>query len=125
FTVSLLFIVGSIVINSQIHFMLNKDLGFKKEAIINFGINESYPREMKYVLAEKIRSLSGVDMVSVSQDLPEDNGFRGGALYCQNKGTEIQAIERAGDEHYIPLYGLKIIAGRNLIAPAGNDSLTE
>lgn len=125
FTVSLLFIVGAIVINSQIHFMLNKELGFKKEAIINFGINASYPREMKYVLAEKIRGLSGVDMVSVSQDLPEDNGSRGGALYCQNKGTEIQALERASDEHYIPLYGLKIIAGRNFIVPAGNDSLTE
>jgi putative ABC transport system permease protein len=125
FTISILFIIGSIVINSQIHFMLNKDLGFKKDAIVNVSTSVNYPRKNKYVLAEKIRGLSGVDMVSVSQDLPEENGTRGGALYCQDKGTEIQALYRACDDHYIPLYGIKMIAGRNFNAPSGNDSLTE
>ncbi|HLX90063.1 MAG TPA: FtsX-like permease family protein [Puia sp.] len=126
FAMSLLFIIGTLVINNQIRFMLNKDLGFKRDAIINFQINPRLPGQEKYVLAEKIRELTGVDVVSVSQDLPQENSSRGGTVYCQDKGTFIQqCIYRSGDEYYVPLYGIKIIAGRNLIPPTGKDSVTE
>ena len=126
FSVSLLFIIGTMVINNQIHFMLNKDLGFKKDAIVDFDVNPRLPGEKKYVLAEKIRGLAGVDMVSVAQDLPQTNYTRGADIYCKDKGTVVhENMERAGDEFYIPLFGLKILAGRNLVPPPGKDSLTE
>jgi putative ABC transport system permease protein len=126
FSVSLLFIIGTMVINNQIHFMLNKDLGFKKDAIVDFDVNPRLPGEKKYLLAEKIRGLAGVDMVSVAQDLPQTNYTRGADIYCKDKGTVVhEAMERAGDEFYVPLFGLKILAGRNLTPPPGKDSLTE
>jgi ABC-type antimicrobial peptide transport system permease subunit len=126
FSVSLLFIIGTMVINNQIHFMLNKDLGFKKDAIVDFEVNPRLPGEKKYLLAEKIREVAGVDMVSVAQDLPQTNYTRGADIYCKDKGTVVhEAIYRAGDEFYVPLFGLKILAGRNLIPPPGKDSLTE
>jgi putative ABC transport system permease protein len=126
FAVSLLFIIGTMVINNQIHFMLSKDLGFKKDAIIDFDINPRFPGEQKYLLAEKIRRLAGVDMVSVSQDLPQTNDTRGGGIYCKDRGPVIQqSIYRAGDEYYVPLFGLRIVAGRNFIPPTGKDSITE
>jgi ABC-type antimicrobial peptide transport system permease subunit len=114
------------VINKQIHFMLNKDLGFKKDAIVDFEVNPKLPGEKKYLLAEKIRGLAGVDMVSVAQDLPQTNYTRGADVYCKDKGTVVHdAMFRAGDEFYVPLFGLKILAGRNLIPSPGKDSLTE
>jgi putative ABC transport system permease protein len=126
FAVSLLFIIGTLVINSQIRFMLSKDLGFKKDGIVDFEVNPLLPGAEKYLLADEIRKLSGVDMVSVSQDLPQSNDTRGAGIYCKDKGTIIQeALYRAGDEYYVPLFGLKIIAGRNIIPPTGKDSITE
>jgi ABC-type antimicrobial peptide transport system permease subunit len=126
FAVSLFFIIGTLVIDSQLHFMLNKDLGFRKDSIIDFDINPKLPGEKKYLLAEEIRKLAGVDMVSVSQDLPQSNDSRGGGIYCKDKGTVIQeTLYRAGDEYFVPLFGLKVVAGRNLIPPTGRDSITE
>ena len=126
FSVSLVFIIGTLVINDQVHFMLDKSLGFTKDAIIGFDINPRLPGAEKYLLAEKIRGLAGVDMVSVAQDLPQTKYARGAGIYCKDKGTVIQqCIYRAGDEYYVPLFGLKIVEGRNIIPPAGNDSVTE
>ena len=126
FSISLLFIIGTMVINNQIHFMLNKDLGFKKDAIVDFEVNPRLPGVRKYLLAEKIRGLAGVDMVSVAQDLPQTNYTRGADVYSKDKGTVVhESMFRAGDEFYVPLFGIKILAGRNLIPPPGKDSLTE
>jgi len=36
FTISIIFIIGTITIGNQIHYLLNKNLGFQKDAIINF-----------------------------------------------------------------------------------------
>ena len=126
FSLSLLFIIGTMVINNQVRYMLNKDLGFKRDAIVDFDVNPRLPGEKKYVLAEKIRRLAGVELVSVAQDLPQTSYSRGADVYCKDRATVVhESMERAGDEYYVPLFGLKIIAGRNLIPPVGKDSLTE
>ncbi len=126
FVVSLIFIIGTLVINRQIQYMSDKDPGFKKDAIIDAVINPKLPGGEKYLLADKIRGLAGVDLVSVSQDLPQSNGARGAGLYCKDMGTVIQqSTYQAGDEYYIPLFGLKLVAGRNFIPPVLKDSITE
>jgi putative ABC transport system permease protein len=125
FTVSLVFIIGTIVIGDQIHYILNKNLGFQKDAIVNIPTDAHYGINKKYVLAREIKNLSGVEIVSVSQDFPEVNYSRGGLLVRKDNGAQVQSQYRAGDEQFIPLYGLKIIAGRNVYAPGANDSITE
>ena len=44
FTVSLLFIIGTMMVGRQIHYMLNTDLGFNKDAIVSIDIS---PRTIK------------------------------------------------------------------------------
>jgi ABC-type antimicrobial peptide transport system permease subunit len=115
FTISLVFIIGSLVINNQIRYMLNKDLGFKKEAIITFDTNRAYAKTLPRVLAEKIQSLPQVDMVSLSQGPPSDKGHWGTFLKYKGK-DELRADCHLefGDKNFVPLYQLKLVAGRNL-----------
>src|SRR5207302_1749429 len=35
FIISTVFIIGTLIIGKQIHYMLNKDMGFRKDAIVN------------------------------------------------------------------------------------------
>lgn len=117
FTISLLFIIASIVIGSQLRYMLHADLGFKTDAIVSLN----YPRDngpgKTAILAEKIRQLPGVAQVIRESRPPIGlmrSGFGGGGL----KGSEDNRIEVSlhyGDADYVPFYGMKLAAGRNLL----------
>ena len=124
FTFSLVFIIGSIIVGGQIKYLLNKDLGLVKDAIININTDDQYPEAKKRILAEKIRQLPGIERLSFGRETPAVNYLRGGNLKSKAKGIEIFSEQRDADENYIPLYGLKIIAGRNFNSTA-NDAVTE
>ncbi|HXB93097.1 MAG TPA: ABC transporter permease, partial [Puia sp.] len=61
FTISLLFIIGTMVIGRQISFMLHKDLGFRSDAIVTFDTGERKDSVNKArLLEETIRKVAGV-----------------------------------------------------------------
>jgi len=113
FTVSLIFIIGTIMVGRQIHYMLNTDLGFKKDAIVTIDLPYNQPSDRKAVLATGIAGLAGVQQVSVSSGSPEAAGH--GGTYLDYKGTIDTKID-AGfiqiDANFMSLYGLPLLAGR-------------
>jgi len=116
FTVSLIFIIGTFVIGRQISYMLHKDLGFRSDAIILFDTSEGRDSLAKVkVLQRSIRQLPGVADVSRSNMPPSgmDRGiFTIRYLARSNDPIRVEGIE--ADEHYIPLYDIRLLAGRNL-----------
>lgn len=115
FTVSLVFIIGTLITGSQIRYMLHKDLGFNKDAIITIRTNFEYTADKKEVLAEKIRQLTDVDAVSVSEGTPLAKlHFFNPLTYKGKEEKGVATILEWGDEHFTSLYGIKILAGRNI-----------
>ncbi|HMH32386.1 MAG TPA: ABC transporter permease, partial [Puia sp.] len=112
FSISLIFIIGTIIMANQIHFMLNKDMGFIKDAIISIPTEYNYSPDQVKILAEKIRQLPTVDQVSISSGTPASSGHNGTSI--KYNGIEISSELQTGDEHFIPLYQLRITEGRNI-----------
>jgi putative ABC transport system permease protein len=113
FTVSLGFIIATLIIGSQIRFMLNKDMGFARDAIINIHTNWRYPPAKVKVLADRIEGLAEVSMISRNDGPPADIDHNGTSIIFNKAEVKTQLI--TSDENYIPLYQLRIIAGRNII----------
>jgi putative ABC transport system permease protein len=114
FTFSLLFIIGTMMVGRQIHYMLNTDLGFKKDAIVIIDLPSDQPKNRKAVLASEIRRLAGVQQVSISTHSPEGSGHGGTFLeYKGAKDTKLDADFDQIDPNYISLYELSLVAGRN------------
>ena len=135
FTVSLLFIIASLVIGSQLRYVLHADLGFKTDAIITLSRPRvDRPDVMAFqsdrvrqpavvetgkiaVLMDKIRQLAGVQQVIRESREPLGEmhwGFGGGGL----KGSDEKPFDVSfhyGNEDYVPFYGMKLVAGRNLL----------
>jgi putative ABC transport system permease protein len=116
FTVSMLFIIGTMVIGRQIGFMLHKGLGFRSDAILVFMSGERSDSLSKVkALQEELRKLPGVADVSRA-NMPPSGIDRGITTIRQRAGSNdrmnVEIIN--SDEHYIPLYGIQLLAGRNL-----------
>ena len=114
FTVSLVFIIGTLTVGNQINFMLNKDLGFKKEAIINIQTDWKEPVSKRDLFIQQIRSLPAVSMTSISQK-PAAVTMQNGTVvqYNGKQKTEVETQNIMADENFLPLYGIRLLAGSN------------
>jgi putative ABC transport system permease protein len=116
FTVSLLFIIGATVIGRQIGFMMHKDLGFRTDAIVRFDTGEAGDSTGNVkILEQEIRQLPGVADIA-SENIPPMGPDKTitTVRYPVTSEVRIPAQFVRADEHYIPLYGIRLLAGRNL-----------
>lgn len=111
FTVSLVLIIGTLMVGRQLQFIRDKDLGFSADAVVLV----STPRDEKSaVLAQAIRQVPGVDRVAMQWFPPMGEGYMLTRLtYRGQTPIETDVSAKIGDENFIPLYQLRLVAGRN------------
>jgi len=123
FSVSLVFIIGSIVIGKQLEYTRTKDRGFNADAIINIETPRGDSLSKVAVLAEKVKQTNSVSKVALQWVPPMTGNGRGRAIkFNSTDQKETGVVQVAGNEDFIPLYGIKLLAGRNLVRA---DSLKE
>ncbi len=104
------------MVDRQVNYMQNVDLGVKTSNIISLrSLFGDQTGKMK-VLAENIKQLTGVEQVITEVTPP-----MGGSHMLDNihlSGSNKQPIESytySGNEDFVPFYHMKIVAGRNLL----------
>jgi ABC-type antimicrobial peptide transport system permease subunit len=98
-------------------------MGFNKDAIITVHTDWNNTIDQLNVFSDKVRELPNVKMVSRHQNTPASQRHGGTFIEYKGKGgAKIDASFDFCDENYVPLFGLKIIAGRNL---SHSDTLKE
>lgn len=125
FTVSIILIVGTLVIYSQVKFILNTDAGFSKDQIMTLQgtstLGERIP-EFK----NQLQQLSAVQSVSVSDFLPIDDTKRNGnEFYNLGKQNEEQGVGAQFwdvDHDYAKTFGMQIVSGRYFSRDTPTDS---
>ncbi|MBS1530927.1 MAG: ABC transporter permease [Bacteroidetes bacterium] len=122
FAISLIFIIGAIVIGSQVRYMNNADKGFKMDDIItmnNFGDTSNKLN----ILAQRIKQIAGVQKVILQGNSPMGFAHNDASyLYKGKNERRLQVSLEIGDEDFIPFYQMKLVAGRNI---GHSDSLKE
>ncbi len=117
FIIAQFFIMATILVSKQIYYALHKDLGFKKDAILYIETPYKVRKaNTNQVIANKLRALPGVEMVSVGTAPPSSGSINSTlAIYKDGKKEINTAVEvKYGDENYIKLYHIKLLAGRNI-----------
>jgi putative ABC transport system permease protein len=123
FTISLVFIIVTMVIGDQIRFMLHTDYGLKTDAIMTVSTDGEDTMGKITVLAQRFRQLPGIEQIVREGMVPTGWAMMyGGVTYKDKNVREQQVILDIGDENFVPFYQMRIVAGRNL---RHSDSLTE
>lgn len=114
FAISQVLIIGTIVAISQMSFVRNADLGFRKDAVI--AINS---RPDSNVIArlpafkEALGRLPGVQSVSLNNDAPSsDNNWGTNFAFDHKEDENYTLYHKYADADYFKTYGLEFIAGR-------------
>ncbi|MCB0844867.1 MAG: ABC transporter permease [Bacteroidetes bacterium] len=109
---------SAFIINSQIQYILEKDLGFDYENVISLKLNEELV-EKKDLLKQSLLENPQISHVSFSNSLIVD-GFAKSML--GKKGKEKLSYKVSVDPDYIPLYDIDMKLGRNFSLNYSTDS---
>ena len=123
FLIAQIFTMATLIAVKQIHFMMNKDLGFRKEAVINvytpFLWNRvRKPDNKRMFLLNEIKKISGIELASLGSGAPAENGWSSDEFHYKDGKKEIvtEVNLKYGDTNYLKLYHIKLLAGRNIKA---------
>jgi putative ABC transport system permease protein len=117
FVIAQFFIMATILVSKQISYSLNKDMGFKKDAIAYFYTNyNDTVKSHKATMLNMLRNIPEIKMVSLSSNPPSSGNTSVEVMKYRDGKKEIETDvqEKYGDTNYIKLYGIKLLAGRNL-----------
>lgn len=125
FVIAQVFIMATLIVSKQIHYSLNKDLGFKKDAIMYFGVPSNFnssrlnvPDRKRFVLLDKLKNIPEIKRVSLAGPPPASDNTMSGTIVYKDGKKEISTnvYFKWADSNYIPLYKMKLLAGKNLQA---------
>jgi putative ABC transport system permease protein len=113
FVIAQVFIIGTLLVSRQIDYALSKDLGFKRDAIIFFRTNYRQEAGKKPVLLDRLKSIPGVALVSISSNPPSSNGTWTSTMTFNDGKKEIREnIQvKLADSNYFRTYRMRLLAG--------------
>ncbi len=121
FIISQVLIIGTLVVAYQMDFFKNRDLGFKKDAIVSFFEPDHKKRD---AFRQQLLNIPGVTAAAFSSGEP--GAFSNWAPFsapdrglAKDDVTEIKFI----DEHYMEVFGITLLAGQKISKKPDNDTL--
>ncbi len=125
FSISILLIVATIVVYSQLHYMQHQQLGFKKDhhIVVDFQFDARIINREEAV-REQLLSVPHVEQVSLSSSIPGKANHQF-PVKIENALGDIQEFQSDSyyvDYDFLKQYDVKIIAGRSFSRQFASDS---
>ncbi|HEY4966633.1 MAG TPA: FtsX-like permease family protein [Puia sp.] len=117
FVVAQVFVIGTLLVSKQISYLLHKDLGFKKDAIVYFYTSfYDTTRQNRLVLLNRLKTIPGISLVSLSGDAPFSNHSWTDVMKYKNgkKEIETELDIKYVDTNYCRLYQIRLLSGKKL-----------
>jgi len=115
FTLSIAFIIIVMAVSGQIDYLLKKDVGFNKEAVMYTYTAFDYKDQRNQVLREELKKQSFIQDVSLSSEMLISQGLwtTSISLAEDTSDFELSIQIKNADTSYVNLYDVPLIAGRN------------
>lgn len=118
FTIAILFICIAVILNQQIGFMKNADLGFERNNVLVGSIDLDYKNldaaKSKFnALLNELEANSYVKSVSTSEAVPSDYYFNYTTYYDPETDTDVRIRRSYADDGYFKTLEVPVVMGRN------------
>ncbi len=125
FSISIVLIIGTLVVNQQMNFILNSKIGFEKDQVIQlYGTNMLGDKIDTF--KSELEGINGVASVSISDYLPISGTKRDGNGFVNEGRDNIDETVFGQawviDEDYLGTLGMTLISGRNFSEDRASDN---
>jgi len=125
FGIAAFFIIGALIVNSQVDYMMNKDLGFSGDQVISIPFNKAdriHRTEQYQVAKQEIKKIPGVLDVSAfagsfGGSTNSSSGFKHNGIFVQPRNVEM-------DFGFLEMMKIKIVKGRDLSPQFASDTVS-
>ena len=115
FTISIILISGTFIVQEQMDYILHKRIGFNKDQVIQiYGVNAL--KNQLPTFRQELENMNGIIAASSSDYLPIAGTKRNSNMFSyKTNDVEISLSGQAWDidENYIPTLGMNLLEGRN------------
>lgn len=114
FAFSQIFIIATVIAISQMNYIRNADLGFKKEGILILtGTSDSVSLSRLKSFKETLSTRADVKLVSTSFDpISSENSWQSNFAFDDTKDKPFDINLKMGDANYAKLFDVQMAAGR-------------
>jgi putative ABC transport system permease protein len=122
FAIASFFIIGSYIVFQQVNFMINKDLGFKGNQVLNINFNEpKKPKDFDMIQNELLK-IKGVEKVSAGNFSFGYGGYFSSVFAY--KGKDIEVDNMSMEFGMLDLMNIKIVEGRDISPKFASDTIS-
>jgi len=128
FFIAQIFTVSALIIGQQLTYLVHKDMGFEKDAVVTLNLPKKLLNEVFYkdksgektkTLKHELRSLAGVNGVSIGS-MPLTDSYFSSSFEVKDLHAETpirsQLFMKNIDADYIDVFEIPLIAGSNITA---------
>ncbi len=124
FTISIVLITATLIMTKQINFMLNKDLGYDKENIIYFYMQEGFYEHYSNIKEELLQHPGIINMTRTGSVLTDGYNYSNSRFRWDGQDLSKETLFRAlfVDYDYFSTFNIKISEGRAFSDKFASDS---
>ncbi|MCK5148666.1 ABC transporter permease [bacterium] len=127
FTVSIILIISTLVINKQMTFIRTRELGFDKSHLVYIDLNGNLRSSDRFVIKNELLRHADVNDVTIAQSLPNYAWNTTGSLDWEGKPEHIQGSMPFVniDKDYFKTVGIEFIDGKTFNLMPSNREVRE
>ncbi|MCY7349423.1 MAG: ABC transporter permease [Cytophagaceae bacterium] len=118
FAVSIVMIVATLVVYSQLRYVQTKNLGYQREQVLVMNLHDA-TTQAKQQFKQEVQKLAGVVSATQSYSVPGSGALLGEKLvsdYAPKGATDLGISRLTVDENFLKTFSIKLVQGRNLDA---------
>jgi putative ABC transport system permease protein len=114
-TVAYMLIISAFMMVLQVRFLKNTDIGFNRDAVVMVPVPDSSQLK-KDLLKQQLSEIPEIESFTFCFTSPASENNRGGSVKFDNRPDyeSWPARSAVGDTSFVKLFGIKIVAGRNI-----------
>jgi putative ABC transport system permease protein len=120
FSISMIMLISTWIVFEQLQYIRNRDLGFKKNAVLSLSADANYDIKSKVLaFSNELKRVPGILSVSTGQSVPgSGNNFNLLSIETKEGFTQKGVSNYGIDGTFLKTLGMEIKQGRNFTGPA-------